>query len=136
MFEIDVNTLEPVGEFGSAAWCQACAEYGVKILESADIPDDLSWGFSEIYTHPPDRLVSDDRPMSGYYFMVKDGVVSGGDGVPEECLTLTGFHAKLRWAYICNQSRTLYGRAGQQERSQDEAELVHEMAKEIHALHG
>jgi hypothetical protein len=25
MFDIDVDTLDPVGEFGSAAWCQAVA---------------------------------------------------------------------------------------------------------------
>ena len=47
MFDIDVDTLKQVGEFGSLAWCQACAEYGVKILESAELPEDLSWGFSE-----------------------------------------------------------------------------------------
>ena len=127
MFDIDVSTLNPVGEFGSQAWGSACADFGIKILESADLPKDLSWAFSETYTHAPDRLVSVDRPVSGYYFMVRDGEVSGGDGVPEECLLIPGFHAKLRWAYLCNQSRTLYGSAGQKQRSNDEAQLVAEM---------
>ena len=131
MFEIDVNTIEPVGEFGSAAWCQACADYGVKILEAAEIPDDLSWAFSETYTCPPARLVNDDRPISGYYFMVQNGVISGGDSVPQACLAIPGFHAKLRWAYICNQSGTKYGRAGQQQRSLEEGELVREMEVEL-----
>ena len=83
MFDIDVSTLEPVGEFGSLAWCQACAEYGTKILQSADLPEDLSWAFSEIYTHAPDRFLSKDRPIAGYHFMVHQGVISGGDGVSE-----------------------------------------------------
>ena len=127
MFDIDVSTLEPVGEFGSPAWCQACAEYGIKILQSADLPEDLSWAFSEIYTHAPDRFLSKDRPIAGYHFMVHQGVISGGDGVPEQCLSIPGFHAKLRWAYLCNQSRTLYGSAGQKQRGEDEAQLVAHM---------
>ena len=116
-----------MGEFGSFSWCQACAEYGVKILESADLPEELSWGFSETYTDPPARLVGEDRIISGYHFMVRDGVVSGGDGVSQSCLELPGFHAKLRWAYICNQSGTRYGAAGQKQRGLDEAQLVSEM---------
>ena len=127
MFDIDVSTLQPVGEFGSQAWCEACADFGVKILESADLPDDLSWGFSETYTHAPERLISAERPIAGYFFMVHNGVISGGDGVPEECLAIPGFHAKLRWAYLCNQSRSLYGSAGQKQRGADEAQLVAEM---------
>ena len=127
MFDIDVSTLETVGEFGSKSWGEACAEFGIKILRSADLPDDLVWGFSETYTHAPERLVGADRPIAGYHFMVKNGVISGGDGVPEECLGLPGFHAKLRWAYLCNQSRTLYGSAGQKQRGLDEAELVAQM---------
>ena len=48
MFEIDMEAIEPIGEFGSRAWCDACASYGVKILEAADLPEDLNWGFSEL----------------------------------------------------------------------------------------
>ena len=131
MFDIDVNTLDPVGEFGSAAWCQACADYGMAILDAAGMPDDLSWAFSETYTFPPLRLVSDDRPISGYYFMVQNGVISGGDGVKEACLAIPGFHAKIRWAYICNQSGTRYGSAGQKQRGVDEASLVAEMESDL-----
>ena len=94
MFEIDMEAIEPIGEFGSRAWCDACASYGVKILEAADLPGDLNWGFSELYTYPPDRLISEDWSQSGYHFMVKDGVVSGGASVPQTCLDQEGFHAK------------------------------------------
>lgn len=38
------------------------------------------------------------RDLAGYYFMIKDGKVSGGAGVPEECLELPGFHVKIEWA--------------------------------------
>lgn len=129
MFTVDMDSIEPVGEFGSRAWCEACAAYGVKILEASDLPPDLSWGFSEIYTCPPARLVSDDWPQSGYYFMVKDGVISGGADVPDECLAIPGFHVKFRWAYICNQSATKYGSAGQKQRGVEEGDLYREMAE-------
>ncbi len=134
MFTVDMNTIKPVGEFGSAEWCRACADYGMKILEASDLPGDLSWGFSETYTHAPTRFLSDDRPLSGYYFMVKNGVISGGDGVPDSCLAIPGFHARLRWAYICNQSSTKYGREGQKQRSIEEGELVSEMATYLGAI--
>ena len=129
MFSIDMNTIKQVGEFGSQTWCEACASYGVKILQGADLPSDLSWGFSEIYTRPPARLINDDWPDSGYHFMVKDGVISGGGGVPDACLAIPGFHVKMRWAYICNQSRTKYGGAGQKQRGVEEGELKREMAE-------
>ncbi|MEC8695841.1 MAG: hypothetical protein VXY02_03035, partial [Pseudomonadota bacterium] len=73
MFQIDMDTLVEVGEFGSEAWCRGCADYGVQILQAADIPDDLSWAFSEFYTDPPERMVSSQRPVSGYYFMIENG---------------------------------------------------------------
>jgi len=119
-----MDALAPVGEFGSKEWCEACAEYGVKILEAWDIPAGLEWGFSEIYTHLPDRLLSDEWPQGGYHFMVKNGVVSGGAGVPEECLSVPGFHVKINWAYVCNQSGSKYGSAGQKQRGLDEAKLL------------
>ena len=127
MFVIDMDTIEPVGEFGSQAWCEACAMYGVKILQASDLPPDLSWAFSEVYTCPPGRLVSADWSQSGYHFMVDKGVISGGGGVPEECLAIPGFHVSMRWAYICNQSRSKYGSAGQKQRSVEEGELYREM---------
>ena len=120
MTEINVAELKPVGEFGSKAWCEACAHYGVKLLEDGDIPADTAWGFSEIYTDPPARLLTDGREMAAYYIMVKDGKITGGDGAPEECRELPGFHPHLPWAAICNQSGAKYGREGQRQRSMDE----------------
>lgn len=131
MFQIDMDTLVEVGEFGSEAWCRGCADYGVQILQAADIPDDLSWAFSEFYTDPPERMVSSKRPVSGYYFMIENGRVSGGDGVPERVLEVPGFHAKINWAYICNQSRTKYGSAGQRQRSEEERILLSDMSNYV-----
>lgn len=47
---IDVSKLGPVGKFGSKAWCEACAAGGVQLLEEANLPADIEWGFSEDYT--------------------------------------------------------------------------------------
>lgn len=123
-----MSSLQPVGEFGSREWCEACAAYGAEMLLAADLPADLSWGFSEHYTCPPARLVSDQWPQSGYHFMVKNGEVSSGASLPEECLAIPGFHVNMRWGYICNQSGSLYGSAGQKQRSAEEGELLDEMA--------
>ena len=120
MSTIDVSALTPVGEFGSKEWCEACAVYGVRMLEDGDLPADTAWGFSEIYSHPPARLLGDGREQAAYYMMVKDGKVTGGDGAPAECLALPGFHVKIPWAAICNQSRAKYGREGQRQRSAEE----------------
>ena len=120
MTDINVAELKPVGEFGSREWCEACAAYGVQLLENGDLPSDLEWGFSEIYSHPPARLLTDGRSLSGYYIMVKNGVISGGDGASEACRALPGFHVELPWASICNQSGSKYGREGQRQRSLDE----------------
>lgn len=78
-----MSELEPVGEFGSAEWCEACGTAGAKMLEDANLPAGTAWGFSEVYLHPPERMLSDGRQKSAYYFMVKDGECSGGDGAPE-----------------------------------------------------
>ena len=75
MFSVDMQTIKPVGEFGSQAWCQAVADFGVKILQANTFPDDLCWGFSEIYTCPPDRLIGDQWQQSGYHFMIKNGEI-------------------------------------------------------------
>ena len=115
--------LKPVGEFGSKAWCEACGKYGVQLLQEADLPADLQWGFSETYTHPPARLLTGGRELAAYFIMVKDGEVTAGDGAPEECRALPGFHVRLQWAAICNQSRAKYGRAGQRQRSAEEKVL-------------
>ena len=120
-----------VGEFGSQEWCEACGKAGAKMLEEGEMPPDLVWGFSEIYTQPPARMLTDGRQLSGYHFMVKNGQISGGDGVPSKCLDLPGFHVKARWAAICNQSGTTYGREGQQQRTKEEQAVFADMAKHI-----
>jgi hypothetical protein len=127
MSDIDVAAIEPVGEFGSREWCEACAEYGVRLLEAVTLPPELEWGFTEIYTHPPARLLQGGREMSAYYIMVKNGKASGGDGAPEECLALPGFHVEIQWAAICNQSGSKYGREGQAQRSGEERVMYQEI---------
>ena len=129
MAEIDVTALQPVGEFGARPWCEAVARYGVQLLQEADLPADLQWGFSEIYTHLPRRLLEGGRRLAACHIMVKDGQVSGGDGAPEECRALPGFHVQMRWAAICNQSRSKYGREGQRRRSEQEAILYAEIER-------
>ncbi len=131
MSDINVAELKPVGEFGSKAWCEACARYGVQMLEEGDLPADTEWGFSEIYTHPPARLLEGGRETSAYYLMVKDGRITGGDGAPEECRALPGFHVKLPWASICNQSRTKYGREGQMRRSGQEKVMFQQIEEYV-----
>ncbi len=131
MAEVDVTALRPVGEFGSKAWCEACAKYGVQLLEDAELPADLDWGFSEIYTHPPARLLAAGRPLAAYYIMVKGGRVTGGDGAPAACRALPGFHVEIQWAAICNQSRAKYGREGQRQRSAEEKTLFADIAEHV-----
>lgn len=123
--------IEPVGEFGSKKWCEACAAGGVRLLQEANLPADLEWGFTEDYTHPPERLLADGREKAAYYIMVKDGKVSGGDGVPQECKALPGFHVQIQWATICNQSRSKYGREGQKKRSADEQVMFKAIAEYV-----
>ena len=131
MAGIDVTALRPVGEFGSLAWCEACARYGARLLREGDLPAGIEWGFSEIYTHPPARLLAGGRAMSAYYIMVKDGEITGGDGAPAACRALPGFHVEMPWAAICNQSRSKYGRAGQRQRSADEQVLYAAIAAHV-----
>ena len=120
---IDMSTLKPVGEFGSKAWGEACVEGAIRILEAVDLPSSITWAFTEHYTHPPARLMESGRTSAGYWLIVKDGKVTGGDGVTEESLSIPGFHGKVPWAAICNQSAAKYGRAGQQQRNEEEATL-------------
>ena len=120
---IDMSTIKPVGEFGSKAWGEACVEAAIKMLEAADLPASITWAFSEHYTHPPARLMEGGRTHAGYYLMVREGEVSGGDGILEEARTIPGFHAKVPWAAICNQSAALYGREGMRQRGVDQQAL-------------
>ena len=113
---IDVGRLKKEGEFGSKVWCEACAAVAVKILEKADIPAGLAWGFTEHYLFPPKRMLDGGREKSGYFVLVNEGEVSGGDGVPNEALSVPGLHIKARWAAICSQSGVLYGQSGFEQR--------------------
>ena len=121
---IDVSDLSAVGEFGSKVWGEACANASVKILQAANLPKSINWAFTEDYSHPPERLMENGRKNSGYYIMVKNGEVSAGDGIIAEARALPGFHVQLPWAYIASQSGVIYGKAGQQQRSQDENQLL------------
>lgn len=121
---IDMSTLKPVGEFGSVAWGEACAEAAVRILETANLPREIEWAFTEEYTHTPGRLMPAGRGKAGYFIMVKDGQVTAGDGIPDEALALPGFHVKAVWGVICNQSGALYGPAGQAQRAVDQDALM------------
>ncbi len=120
---IDMSTIKPVGEFGSKAWGEACVQAAIRMLEAADLPASITWAFSEHYTHPPARLMEGGRTHSGYYLKVQEGEVSGGDGILEEARTIPGFHAKVPWAAICNQSAALYGREGMRQRRVDQQAL-------------
>lgn len=126
-----MSDSKPVGEFGSKEWCEACGKAGAKMLEEANLPADTEWGFSEIYTHPPERLLAGGREMSAYYFMVKDGKCSGGDGVTEACQALPGFHISAVWGAICNQSRSLYDSEGQKQRSVEEGVMYKEIGEYV-----
>ena len=64
---IDVSDLNAVGEFGSKAWGEACANASVKILQAANLPKSINWAFTEDYSHPPERLMENGRENSGYY---------------------------------------------------------------------
>ena len=120
MYIIDISSLKKEGEFGSKEWGEACAAAAVKILKAADLPSDFEWAFTALYTLPPDRLMKDGRTQSGYYIMVRNGEITGGDGEPEEALAIPGFHIRARWAALCNQSGAFYGADGKLKRDQDE----------------
>lgn len=107
-------------EFGEHAWCEACAAYGVELLNEAakagllDLANHPGWGFSEEYTEVPARLAYTARQTTLYWFMIKDGVASGGAGpeIPEACLALPGFHIAAPWALIAGPSGGIYGPVG------------------------
>jgi len=119
----NTNNQEEKWEFGSLEWCQFAAETGIRLIKQANL--DLSkyqWGFSEEYTHIPERLLA-GRDRAGWHFMIKDGKVSGGASLPEECLALPGFHVSVEWALIAHASSIIYNLAGQRRRGADAAAL-------------
>ena len=116
-------------EFASTQWCQHCGELGARLLGESDL--DLSkfeWGFSEEYLRTPERLMA-GREAAGYYFMVSNGEVSGGAGLPEACLALPGFHIAANWAAIASQSSYFYDPEGNRGRGADEATMWADIAK-------
>ena len=110
-------------EFGSHEWCQSAANLGVRLIGESDL--DLSkyeWGFSEEYTHIPERLLA-GRDKAGYHLMIHNGEVSGGASLPDECLALPGFHVSIDWALIAHSSYFPFNRRGWQERQAAHAVL-------------
>ena len=123
----DIAPADQKWEFASEPWCWYAAKLGMKMLEDANL--DLSkyeWGFSEEYTHTPERLM-EGRDVAGYYFMIKDGKISGGAGVPQECRELPGFHVKIEWGLIAHPSSFLYGKEGRRKRSEGAAQLASDL---------
>jgi len=110
-------------EFGSIEWVQYAAGLGVALFEQSGL--DLSkfeWGFSEEYTHIPERLLA-GRETAGYHLMIHNGKVSGGTSLPDECLALPGFHASVDWALIAHSSYFPFNVEGRQQRASDHAAL-------------
>jgi hypothetical protein len=121
-----MNELEK-WEFGSLEWCEFAAKTGVELLNQSNLdlgkPD---WGFSEEYTHLPKRLLA-GRDRVGWHFMIRNGKVSGGASLPNECLELPGFHVAIEWALIAHASSYIYDLKGQEKRSDDEQKLFKEL---------
>jgi len=110
-------------EFASAEWCQHCGELGADLLQNSDLDlNRYDWGFSEEYMLTPERLMA-GRKAAGYYFMILNGEVSGGAGLPEACLALPGFHIKANWAAIASQSSYFYDPDGNRGRGADEGKM-------------
>jgi len=121
-----MNDLEK-WEFGSLEWCQFAAETGVKLIKQANLDlDKYEWGFSEEYTHLPERLLA-GRERVGWHFMIHDGKVSGGASLPDECLNLPGFHPRVEWAKIAHASSFIYDLKGQAKRGNDEKILENDL---------
>ena len=110
-------------EFGTMEWCRNAAALGVRLVEESDL--DLrryNWGFSEEYTYIPERLLA-GREKAGYHFMIRNGEVTGGASLPDECLSLPGFHVAVPWAMIAHSSYYPFNRDGWRERAAAHAKL-------------
>jgi len=114
-------------EFGSLPWCEFAAQLGVKLIRDADLDlGNYAWGFSEEYLTIPDRLLA-GRDLAGYHLMIANGEVSGGPGVPEECLALPGFHVAVDWAPIAHSSYLPFNSIGHRERGEAHIRLRREL---------
>ena len=110
-------------EFGRIEWVEYAAGLGVALFERSGL--DLSryeWGFSEEYTHIPERLLA-GRDKAGYHLMIHNGKVSGGISLPDECLALPGFHASIDWALIAHSSYFPFNVEDRRRRAADHAAL-------------
>jgi len=119
----DISSHVERWEFGSLEWVQYAAGLGVRLIKESDL--DLSkyeWGFSEIYTNIPERLLA-GRDKAGYHLMIHNGEVSGGTSLSDECLALPGFHVTVDWALIAHSSYFPFNMEGQQQRAADHAAL-------------
>jgi hypothetical protein len=123
------SNTEVKWEFGSAEWCQFAGELGVRLLEESDLDlENFEWGFSEIYTHLPERLMA-GRDKAAFHFHITGGKAFGGAGAPDENLALPGFHISCPWAAIAHASSYLYDFKGQRERGADEEVMWKELAE-------
>ncbi len=121
-----MNELEK-WEFGSLEWCQFAAKTGVELIKQAKLDiSEYEWGFSEEYTHLPNRLLA-GRDRVGWHFMIQNGKVSGGATLPSECIKLPGFHVAIEWALIAHASSFIYDLEGQERRGIDEKKLYKDL---------
>jgi hypothetical protein len=110
-------------EFGSIEWVKYAAGLGVALIEQSGLDfTRYEWGFSEEYTHIPERLLA-GREKAGYHLMIHEGKVTGGASLPDECLALPGFHASIDWALIAHSSYFPFNTDGIQQRAADQASL-------------
>jgi hypothetical protein len=127
LLKLDIAPPEDKWEFAQKEWCEYASSLGCKMLKDSGLDlTSMNWCFSEEYIYTPERLMG-DREVAGYYFMVKDGELSSGDGVPDHCLSLPGFHVRAAWGLIAHPSGSFYGANGQKERSQDSGRLRQEL---------
>ena len=114
-----MNDLEK-WEYASLEYCKFAAKTAVDLINQAKLDlNKYEWGFSEEYTHLPERLLA-GRDKAGYYFMIHNGEVSGGASIPKKCLELPGFHVVIEWALIAHASSFIYDLKGQRKRFNDE----------------
>ena len=123
-------------EFGTREWCEFAAGLGVRLLAEAAADgrlalEGLEWGFSEQYLHEPERLRrgwGDATATPGYHLLISRGEISGGVGVPAECLATPGFHIAVPWAMIAHASLHCFNVAGAEERGAAQAQLWADLA--------
>ena len=90
-----------------------------------NLPKSINWAFTEDY--PPTKAPNGKWPRKlGLLHNGKNGEVSAGDGIMlnERYLDFMCSYP----AFIASQSGVIYGKAGQQQRSQDESQLMKDIA--------